>query len=73
MQGSGTFAVEAMILAVPKRGKPLLINGAYGQRARRIAEIAGRALPHDAEDTRQASQTRQDLAIRRSPTSSVHW
>jgi 2-aminoethylphosphonate-pyruvate transaminase len=45
MQGSGTFAVEAMITSfVPKSGKLLvLINGAYGQRARRIAEIAGRA------------------------------
>ncbi len=45
MQGSGTFAVEAMITSfVPKSGKLLvLINGAYGQRARRIVEIAGRA------------------------------
>jgi 2-aminoethylphosphonate-pyruvate transaminase len=45
VQGSGTFAVEAMITSfVPKTGKLLvLINGAYGQRARRITEIAGRA------------------------------
>jgi 2-aminoethylphosphonate-pyruvate transaminase len=45
VQGSGTFAVEAMITSfVPRAGKLLvLINGAYGQRARRIAEIAGRA------------------------------
>src|SRR5882762_8728019 len=45
MQGSGTFAVEAMITSfVPKAGKLLvLINGAYGQRALRIARIAGRA------------------------------
>ncbi|MFZ5778971.1 MAG: 2-aminoethylphosphonate--pyruvate transaminase [Pseudomonadota bacterium] len=45
VQGSGTFAVEAMITSfVPRGGKLLvLINGAYGQRARRIAEIAGRA------------------------------
>ncbi|HEX9522447.1 MAG TPA: 2-aminoethylphosphonate--pyruvate transaminase [Reyranella sp.] len=45
VQGSGTFAVEAMITSfVPKAGKLLvLINGAYGQRARRIAEVAGRA------------------------------
>ncbi len=45
VQGSGTFAVEAMITSfVPKSGKLLvLINGAYGQRARRIVEIAGRA------------------------------
>src|SRR5258706_11896035 len=45
VQGSGTFAVEAMITSfVPKAGKVLvLINGAYGQRALRIARIAGRA------------------------------
>src|SRR5260370_18696048 len=45
VQGSGTFAVEAMITSfVPKAGKLLvLINGPYGQRARTIAEVAGRA------------------------------
>jgi 2-aminoethylphosphonate-pyruvate transaminase len=44
MQGSGTFAVEAMITTfVPRNGKLLiLINGAYGKRAARIAEVAGR-------------------------------
>lgn len=55
MQGSGTFAVEAMLTTfVPRHGKILvLVNGAYGQRARRILEIAGRAvLVHEtAEDT----------------------
>ncbi len=51
MQGSGTFAVEAMLTTfVPPSGKCLvLINGAYGQRARRILEIAGRA--HAAYET----------------------
>src|SRR5262245_50434237 len=46
VQGSGTFAVEAMITTfVPKSGKLLLlINGAYGQRARKIAQIAGRTV-----------------------------
>src|SRR5215467_3094521 len=46
VQGSGTFAVEAMITSfVPRDGKLLvLINGAYGQRAKNIAEIAGRAV-----------------------------
>lgn len=46
VQGSGTFAVEAMITSfVPKAGKLLVvINGAYGQRAKRIAEIAGRGV-----------------------------
>jgi 2-aminoethylphosphonate-pyruvate transaminase len=45
MQGSGTFAVEAMLTTfVPPTGKVLLlINGAYGQRAKRICDIARRA------------------------------
>jgi 2-aminoethylphosphonate-pyruvate transaminase len=55
MQGSGTFAVEAMLTSfVPRTGKVLLIvNGAYGQRARRICEIAGRkvAVHETPEDT----------------------
>ncbi|MDE2334745.1 MAG: 2-aminoethylphosphonate--pyruvate transaminase [Rhodospirillales bacterium] len=55
MQGSGTFAVEAMLTTfVPPGGEVLvLINGAYGHRARRILEIAGRrSIVHEtAEDT----------------------
>jgi 2-aminoethylphosphonate-pyruvate transaminase len=55
MQGSGTFAVEAMLTTfVPRDGKVLLlINGAYGQRARKICEIAGRgvAVHETPEDT----------------------
>jgi 2-aminoethylphosphonate-pyruvate transaminase len=45
LQGSGTFAVEAMIgTFLPKDGKLLiLINGAYGKRAARICDCAGRA------------------------------
>jgi 2-aminoethylphosphonate-pyruvate transaminase len=44
MQGSGTFAVEAMLTSfVPPTGKVLvLINGAYGRRAKRILDIARR-------------------------------
>lgn len=44
MQGSGTFAVEAMLTTlVPKNGKVLLIvNGAYGLRAKKICDIAKR-------------------------------
>jgi 2-aminoethylphosphonate-pyruvate transaminase len=44
MQGSGTFAVEAMLTTfVPPKGKVLmLINGAYGHRARKILDIAKR-------------------------------
>jgi 2-aminoethylphosphonate-pyruvate transaminase len=55
MQGSGTFAVEAMLTTfVPRDGAILLlINGAYGQRAKRICEIADRkVLVHETpEDT----------------------
>lgn len=44
MQGSGTFAVEAMLTSfVPPAGKVLLlVNGAYGHRAKRILDIARR-------------------------------
>jgi 2-aminoethylphosphonate-pyruvate transaminase len=55
MQGSGTFAVEAMLTTfVPRDGKCLvLINGAYGLRAKKILDIAGRAtVVHETpEDT----------------------
>src|SRR5262245_37290533 len=55
MQGSGTFAVEAMLTTfVPRQGKVLLIvKCASGQRARRSCAIAGRAVAvHEtAEDT----------------------
>ncbi len=54
MQGSGTFAVEAMIGSfVPPRGKLLiLINGAYGKRIARICEYYKRdfAILEWAED-----------------------
>jgi len=55
MQGSGTFAVEAMLTTfIPAGGKVLLlINGAYGQRAKKICDIAKRAyaVHETAEDT----------------------
>jgi 2-aminoethylphosphonate-pyruvate transaminase len=55
MQGSGTFAVEAMLTTfVPRSGKVLvLLNGAYGHRAKKILDIAGRkTVVHEtAEDT----------------------
>jgi 2-aminoethylphosphonate-pyruvate transaminase len=55
MQGSGTFAVEAMLTSfVPRSGKALvLVNGAYGLRAKKILDVAGRAnVVHEtAEDT----------------------
>jgi len=45
VQGSGTFAVEAMIgTLLPRTGKLLiLINGAYGKRAAKICDYVGRA------------------------------
>jgi 2-aminoethylphosphonate-pyruvate transaminase len=55
MQGSGTFAVEAMLTNFTSRlGKTLvLINGAYGHRAKRILDIAGRtALTHETPEDR---------------------
>lgn len=44
MQGSGTFAVEAMLgTLLPKVGKALVLaNGAYGQRTARILDYLGR-------------------------------
>ena len=43
MQGSGTFGIEAvMTCAIPRSGKWLIvINGAYGQRMKKIAEVHG--------------------------------
>ncbi len=51
MQGSGTFAVEAMLGSlVPADGRCLvLVNGAYGARMARILEIIGR--PHAIYET----------------------
>lgn len=45
IQGSGTFAVEAMLGSfVPRDGKALVLaNGAYGQRAAEILRVMGRA------------------------------
>jgi len=55
IQGSGTFAVEAMLgTMVPRHGKVLvLVNGAYGRRMARICEIIGRdhLVLETAEDT----------------------
>jgi 2-aminoethylphosphonate-pyruvate transaminase len=61
MQGSGTFAVEAMLTTfVPAGGKVLLlINGAYGQRAKKICDIARR--PYAVHET--AEDTPPDLAV----------
>src|SRR6266550_1617517 len=70
VQGSGTFAVEAMITSfVPRTGKLLvLINGAYGQRAKRIAEIAGRAVAvHETPEDRPPDLARLDKMLEDDP------
>lgn len=55
LQGSGTFAVEAMIgTFIPRAGKLLvLINGAYGRRMAQICRVIGRdfATIETPEDT----------------------
>lgn len=70
VQGSGTFAVEAMITTfVPKSGKLLvLINGAYGQRAKKIAEIAGRAVSvHETPEDRPPDLAKIDAMLAADP------
>jgi len=70
VQGSGTFAVEAMITTfVPKGGKLLvLINGAYGQRAKKIAEIAGRAVvAHETPEDRPPDLAALDALLSGDP------
>lgn len=56
LQGSGTFAVEAMIgTFVPRDGGvAVLVNGAYGQRMVQIARVAGRHVVAVVADEAQA-------------------
>jgi 2-aminoethylphosphonate-pyruvate transaminase len=71
MQGSGTFAVEAMLTTlVPRTGKVLLlINGAYGQRAKRICEIAGRkVVAHETPEDTPPDLAAIERVIRRTPS-----
>jgi 2-aminoethylphosphonate-pyruvate transaminase len=66
MQGSGTFAVEAMLTTfVPRRGKVLLlVNGAYGHRAANICQIAGRAhLIHETPEDTPPDLAKLDAAL----------
>lgn len=71
MQGSGTFAVEAMLTSfVPKTGKVLiLVNGAYGHRAAKICAVAGRAhlIQETPEDT-PPNMAALDQALSADPT-----
>jgi len=66
MQGSGTFAVEAMLTTfVPRAGKVLLlVNGAYGHRAAKICAIAGRAhLVHETPEDTPPDLAKLDAAL----------
>ena len=66
MQGSGTFAVEAMLTTfVPRNGKVLLlVNGAYGHRAAKICAIAGRAhLMHETAEDKPPDLARLEAAL----------
>jgi len=67
MQGSGTFGIEAvMTCAVPEDGKWLiLINGAYGKRMQRIAEVhsmANEALIYEEDQPVSAADVEQALS-----------
>ena len=71
MQGSGTFAVEAMLTTfMPPNGKVLvLINGAYGHRAKRILDIAGRkAVVHETAEDTPPDLAAVDRILKRSKT-----
>src|ERR1017187_5929091 len=61
MQGSGTFAIEAVLSsAIPVRGKLLLlINGAYGRRMLQIA------VTHDLSTARRSNSARTRGFFRR--------
>ena len=70
MQGSGTFAVEAMLTTfVPRQGVALvLINGAYGQRAKRILDIAGRrTIVHETPEDTPPDLTQVDRILSEAP------
>jgi 2-aminoethylphosphonate-pyruvate transaminase len=71
MQGSGTFAVEAMLTTfVPRTGKVLLlVNGAYGLRAKRICLIGGRRIEvHETREDTPPDLEEVDRLLRADPT-----
>lgn len=71
MQGSGTFAVEAMLTTlVPMAGKVLLlVNGAYGQRAKRICEIARRkVVVYETPEDTPPDLAALERALKRTPS-----
>lgn len=71
MQGSGTFAVEAMLTSfVPPQGKVLiLINGAYGHRAKRILDIARRkTVVHETAEDTPPDLKKVEAILKRTPS-----
>jgi 2-aminoethylphosphonate-pyruvate transaminase len=71
MQGSGTFAVEAMLTTfIPKSGKVLiLVNGAYGQRAKKICEIARRkVVVHETPEDTPPNLAAVERILKRAPS-----
>ncbi|MBV9115312.1 MAG: 2-aminoethylphosphonate--pyruvate transaminase [Hyphomicrobiales bacterium] len=71
VQGSGTFAVEAMLTSfVPPKGRVLvLINGAYGHRAKRILDIARRrTLAHETPEDTVPDLHRVEHLLKRTPS-----
>jgi 2-aminoethylphosphonate-pyruvate transaminase len=71
LQGSGTFAVEAMLgTLVPKHGHVLVpVNGAYCKRIQRILAILGRrasALEYEEREPVRAADV--DAALRKDPS-----
>ena len=70
MQGSGTFAVEAMIgSAVPRGGKLLVLaNGEYGNRLGRIARTLGiDTVVHDSGELAPPDLAQLDAALTADP------
>ena len=71
MQGSGTFAVEAMLTTfVPPAGHVLLlINGAYGHRAKKILDIAKRRVTvHETPEDTPPEVAAVERMLREDPT-----
>jgi 2-aminoethylphosphonate-pyruvate transaminase len=71
VQGSGTFAVEAMLTSfVPAKGRVLLlVNGAYGHRARRILDIARRrTLMHETPEDTLPDLDEVERLLKRNPS-----
>lgn len=70
MQGSGTFAVEAMVgSTVPEKGKLLVLtNGAYGDRIVQMANVLRiQTVVHDSGERHPPDLARLEDALQRDP------